>query len=245
MRIAELDAPQLPQLRARRNVARPRSDGRSTGPSARARRTCSKRSISAALGRSFRTANDRELVRFGESATRVCVTSVERRVGTPFRGRPRARRIKAHEGRWGTSRTSRRCRGKAAHVRVHARSAGARQGAGGLAPGTSRHGHRCALARPARGARARTGAPSPSETCFWHGCEPGPPPARRLPAGTGSCPIRGIELMNLRAQAARPHRASLHSARPRAGLRSRAGRAGGGDRVQAFGSRVERGRAGG
>lgn len=28
-----------------------------------------------ALGRSFRTANDRELVRFGESATRVCVTS--------------------------------------------------------------------------------------------------------------------------------------------------------------------------
>jgi DNA replication and repair protein RecF len=28
-----------------------------------------------ALGKSFRTANDRELVRFGESATRVCVTS--------------------------------------------------------------------------------------------------------------------------------------------------------------------------
>ena len=71
MRVTRLVPAQLPLLRGGGGAAGPgpdRGHGAATGP---ARRTCSRRSTSPAPGRSCRTANEREVVRFGAGVARL------------------------------------------------------------------------------------------------------------------------------------------------------------------------------
>ena len=193
----------------------PGADGRPRAATAPARRTCSRRSTSAAPGARAARRNERELVRFGE----------QRRAR---RGRRReapdgahelsvgfdARRAEADDGRRRARRAAARRRRPAARERLPARPARAGQGRAGAAPRAPRPGRRRAVAG-ARGdaPRLRAGARAAQRAARAH-------PRRRarraasLPR-VGRASWRGTGIALLADRAARGRRCSP-SASPRA-----------------------------
>ena len=192
--------PGLPQPRARRGRARARSHRASRGRSARARPTCSRRSTSACVGRSFRTSNDRELIRFDAPVARARRSRPRRRgssTGSRSASSAGGRRYSVDGVRPTAGRVATHGRSCACSPRIGSSSSRGRRPCGARI--STRSSPRCG--RPAREtARALCPRARPAQRAARAG------PGRRASASslggwTGSWPGHGVQLMADRAEA--------------------------------------------